>query len=89
MGLITEMFLTFDGFDKPNVGDHLRISCMFKGVVRDIYTVLISKVCDCIDEPGTVLIKVGKIEASDFKGEFEPEQQNYNIEPMANLRVYH
>lgn len=57
-GLITEMFLTFDGFMRPDVGDQLRINCMFKGVVRDVYTVLIAQVCDCIDEPETVLISV-------------------------------
>lgn len=61
MGLITEMFLTFDGFMKPGIGDHLRISCMFKGVVRDVYTVEISQVSECIDEPETVLIQVKKI----------------------------
>ncbi len=60
MGLITEMFLTFDGFMKPDIGDHLRISCIFKGVVRDVYTVVIEQVCDCIDEPGTVLICIEK-----------------------------
>lgn len=58
MGLITEMFLTFDGYLKPEVGDHLRISCLFRGVVRDVYTVVIAKVSDCIDEPETVLIQI-------------------------------
>lgn len=58
MGLITEMFLTFDGFDKPNVGDQLRISCQFKGVVRDVCTVVIAQMCDCVDEPDTILIQV-------------------------------
>lgn len=58
MGLITEMFLTFDGYLKPEIGDHLRISCLFKGVVRDVYTVVIAKVLDCVDEPDTVLIQI-------------------------------
>lgn len=60
MGLITEMFLSFDGFIKPDVGDHLRISCMFKGVVRDVYIVEIAQVCDCYDEPQNVLIRIEK-----------------------------
>ncbi|MDU6431712.1 MAG: hypothetical protein E6556_01845 [Pantoea sp.] len=58
MGLITEMFLTFDGYLKPMVGDHLRINCLFKGVVRDVCTVVIVEVCDCVDEPETVLIRI-------------------------------
>jgi hypothetical protein len=58
MGLITEMFLTFEGYLKPEVGDHLRISCLFKGVVQDVYTVEISEVCDCENEPQTVLIRI-------------------------------
>lgn len=58
MGLITEMFLSFGGYLKPEVGDHLRISCLFKGVVRDVYTVVVSKVLDCVDEPDTVLIQI-------------------------------
>lgn len=58
MGLITEMFLSFGGFVKPQVGDHLRINCMFKGVKRDAYTVVIAQVSDCLDEPKTVLIQV-------------------------------
>lgn len=58
VGLITEMFLTFVGFIKPDVGDHLRISCIFKGIVRDVYTVEIAQVCDCVDEPHTVLIRI-------------------------------
>lgn len=58
MGLITEMFLTFEGYLKPEVGDHLRVSCLFKGVVRDVYTVVIAKVLDCVDEPETVLIQI-------------------------------
>lgn len=58
MGLITEMFLTFDGFIKPDIGDHLRISCVYKGVVRDVCTVIILQVCDCADEPETVLLQV-------------------------------
>jgi len=58
MGLITEMFLTFEGYLKPEVGDHLRISCLFKGVVQDVYTVEISEVCDCENESQTVLIRI-------------------------------
>lgn len=58
MGLITEMFLTFEGYLKPEIGDHLRISCLFKGVVRDVYTVVIAKVLDCVDEPETVLVQI-------------------------------
>lgn len=61
MGLITEMFLTFEGYLKPEVGDHLRISCLFKGVVQDVYKVEISQVSECVDEPETVLIQVKKI----------------------------
>lgn len=61
MGLITEMFLTFDGYLKPEVGDHLRISCLFKGVVQDVYKVEISEVSECVDEPETVLVHVKKI----------------------------
>lgn len=61
MRLITEMFLTFDGFIKPDVGDHLRISCMFKGG-REAYTVVIAQVCDCVDEPETVLLRIEKIQ---------------------------
>ncbi|MGX9243393.1 hypothetical protein ACWXWB_19475 [Pantoea dispersa] len=61
MGLITEMFLTFEGYLKPEVGDHLRISCLFKGIVQDIYKVEISKVSECVDEPETVLIQVKMI----------------------------
>lgn len=58
MGLIKEMFLTFEGYSKPEVGDQLRVSCLFKGVVRDVYTVAISRVSDCIEEPETVLISI-------------------------------
>lgn len=58
MGLITEMFLTFKGYLKPEVGDHLRISCLFKDIVRDVYTVAITKISDCMDEPEMVLIQV-------------------------------
>ena len=46
MGLITEVFLTFEGFFKPEIGDHLCISCLFKSVVRDVYMVVIAKVLD-------------------------------------------
>lgn len=60
MGLITEMFLTYEGYVKPEIGDHLRISCMFKGVVRDVYTVVISQICECADEKDTVLIRYEK-----------------------------
>lgn len=59
MGLINEMFLTFEGYIKPEVGDHLRISCLFKGVVQDVYKVEILQVFDCFDETDTVLIKIG------------------------------
>ncbi|WP_097095619.1 hypothetical protein [Candidatus Pantoea floridensis] len=58
MGLITEMFLTYEGYLKPELGDHLRISCMFKGVVQDTYTVVISQISECADEVDTVLIRV-------------------------------
>ncbi|MFJ5161988.1 hypothetical protein ACIP6T_22715 [Pantoea sp. NPDC088449] len=60
MGLITEMFLTYEGYVKPEIGDHLRISCMFKGVVRDVYTVVISEICECVDEENTVLVRYEK-----------------------------
>ena len=70
MGLITEMFLTFEGYLKPEVGDHLRISCLFKGVVQDVYKVEISQVSECVDEPDTVLIQVKKIiTVADVKAE--------------------
>lgn len=55
------MFLTFEGYLKPEVGDHLRISCLFKGVVQDVYKVEILQVSECLDEPDTVLIQVKKI----------------------------
>lgn len=58
MGLITEMFLTFEGYLKPEIGDQLRISCMFKKVVQDSYSMVITRVADCYDEPYTVLIGV-------------------------------
>lgn len=59
MGLITEMFLTFEGYLKPEVGDHLRISCLFKGVVQDVYTAVLDDVANCLDDKDTVLIKLG------------------------------
>ncbi|OSN07223.1 hypothetical protein AU510_06345 [Lonsdalea britannica] len=61
MGLITEMFLTFEGYLKPAAGDHLRISYLFKGVVQDVYKVEITQVPECVDEPETVLIQVKRI----------------------------
>lgn len=67
MGLITEMFLTFDGYLKPEVGDRVRISCLFKGVVRDAYTVVISKVLDCVGEPETVLVQVEKMKYTSLR----------------------
>lgn len=76
MGLISEMFLTFDGYMKPDVGDHLRISCLFRGVVRDIYTVMISKLSDCIDEPETVLIQIQHIEKSGFLSNSDTSDAN-------------
>lgn len=42
----------------PEIGDHLRISCSFRGVVRDVYTVYITKVSKCLDETDTVLIQI-------------------------------
>lgn len=65
MGLITEMFLTYEGYLKPELGDHLRISCMFKGVVQDTYTVIISQISECADEADTVLIRVMQKSQSD------------------------
>ncbi|WP_343464644.1 hypothetical protein [Pantoea sp.] len=90
MGLITEMFLTFDGYLKPEVGDHLRISCLFKGVVRDVYTVVIAQISDCVDEADTVLIRITpklkpaqiRAEASDvmaYKATDEPLLSNRRI----------
>jgi len=58
LGLIKEMFLTFEGYMKPEIDDQLRISCLFKGIVRDVYIVVISQLLDCIDEPDTVLIRI-------------------------------
>lgn len=70
MGLITEMFLTFEGYLKPEIGDHLRIGCLFKGVVQDVYKVEISQVSECVEEPDTVLIQVKKIiNVTDVKAE--------------------
>lgn len=65
MGLITEMFLTFEGYSAPEVGDKIRINCIFKGVIRDACTLYIISVMDCIDEPYTVLIKVGELKLDD------------------------
>lgn len=62
MGLITEMFLTYEGYLKPDVGDRLRISCLFKGVVQEFYTVVIAQLSDCVDEGNTVLIRIKKCE---------------------------
>lgn len=78
MGLINEMFLTFDGYTKPDVGDHLRISCLFKGVVRDVYTVIISQVSDCVDEPETVLIRF----ANNARGVQHPSHKD-DVEHLA------
>ncbi|WP_210452335.1 hypothetical protein [Pantoea ananatis] len=79
MGLITEMFLTFEGYLKPEVGDHLRISCLFKDIVRDVYTVVITKIFDCMDETETVLIQV-EVPSTDkltktFEGVHSPFEQ--------------
>lgn len=71
MGLITEMFLTFEGYLKPEIGDHLRISCLFRGVVQDVYTVEISDVLDCNDEPLTVLIRINKNILTNSMPEFD------------------
>lgn len=60
MGVITEMFLNFNVFERPSVGDNVRVSCLFKGVVCDVLTVVIVQVCECIDEPETVLIRINK-----------------------------
>jgi len=90
MGLIKEMFLTFEGYIKPDVGDHLRITCLFKGVVRDVYTVIISHISECVDEPETVLIQIGSTNASDLHSENEVNSSagnNRNL--MGNPRVYH
>lgn len=61
MGLITEMFLTYKGYLKPEIGDHLRIKCSFKGVVRDEYVFEIRKISECLDEEDTVLIQIGTL----------------------------
>lgn len=67
MGLITEMFLTFDGYLKPEVGDHLRIGCLFKGIVQDSYTVKIIDIAECVDEQHTVLIRVNNLNSNVFE----------------------
>ena len=58
MGLISEMFLSYQGYERPTPGDHLRISCTYQGVVRDKITVKIVSALDSDDAPLTVLIKV-------------------------------
>lgn len=90
MGLIKEMFLTFEGYMKPDVGDELRISCLFKGVIRDVYTVIISQVSECIDEPETVLIQIGSLKASELHNKLEINssvRKNSNV--ISTPRVYH
>jgi hypothetical protein len=89
MGLITEMFLTFDGFMKPEIGDHLRISCVFKGVVRDVYTVVITQVCDCVEEPETVLIRVEKKQATAPKIQRVDEFSSFTAADMPVLTERH
>ncbi|WP_338515802.1 hypothetical protein VRB80_21165 [Erwinia aphidicola] len=58
MGLIKEMYLTHTGFSKPVGGDHLRISCTYQGVVRDVITLKIISAVASLDAADTVLIKV-------------------------------
>ncbi|MBK4727200.1 MULTISPECIES: hypothetical protein [Erwiniaceae] len=58
MGLIKEMYLTHTGFSKPVGGDHLRISCTYQGVVRDVVTLKIISAIVSPDAADTVLIKV-------------------------------
>ncbi|WP_133624043.1 hypothetical protein [Erwinia sp. LJJL01] len=58
MGLIKEMYLTYTGFSKPVRGDHLRISCTYQGVVRDVITLKIISAVVSTDADDTVLIKV-------------------------------
>lgn len=58
MGLIKEMYLTHTGFSKPVGGDHLRISCTYQGVVRDVITLKIISAVVSQDTADTVLIKV-------------------------------
>jgi len=79
MGLITEMFLIYEGYLCPEEGDQLRISCTFKGVVRDIYIVKILEVRPCVDEPETVLIRVGALQLANLK------EKNYNVNCSRDL----
>lgn len=58
MGFIKEMYLTYSGFSKPVSGDHLRISCVYQGVVRDVITIKIISVVVSVEVIDTVLIKV-------------------------------
>lgn len=88
MGLITEMFLTFNGYLKPEVGDHLRISCLFKGVVRDVYTVEVANVLDCVDEPDLVLIQIRsqqKIQSYSVKDDIAEIERNTEQRPRPTL----
>lgn len=71
MGLITEMFLSYDGYQRPDIGDQLRISCVFKDVVRDVYTVEIILVSECVNENDTVLIKVSSITSLAIEGQIK------------------
>lgn len=58
MGLIKEMYLSYNGYSKPVGGDSLRISCAYQGVVRDVITVKIVSAADSSGAPETVLIRV-------------------------------
>lgn len=62
MGIIKEIFLDFEGYPAPQIGDHIRISCVYKGVVRDVLTLNIKAISECFNEPYTVLIKVCSLE---------------------------
>ncbi|WLS78817.1 hypothetical protein Q3V30_20740 [Erwinia pyri] len=58
MGLISEMFLSYQGYERPTPGDHLRISCTFQSVVREKITMRIVSSVDSDEAPDTVLLKV-------------------------------
>jgi hypothetical protein len=85
MGLITEMFLNFEGYMMPETGDHLRISCTFKGVTQDVYTVCINKVSECCDEPETVLIQIAPLSPGDGM----PSLSQRSSEKKSNTYRYH
>lgn len=58
MGLIKEMYLTHTGFSKSVGGAHLRLSCTYQGVIRDVITLKIISAVVSNYPADTLLIKV-------------------------------